>query len=411
MRNERYKEFNRKKERMVLMHRCLAIDVAKGKSMVSLISSCGEVLIDPYEINHSINDFTNLLNRINKLKLDNISVIMESTGIYHRPIERFFLENNFKVYTINALYSKMYKRNLRKTKTDKLDCISLSELFFTTDFKQYIKPDDLYLNMNALSRQYFAISDLCTNIKNRYKNLIYLCFPEYEVIFKGEMIYSNIALSFIEKYPHADIISNTRIDVLQNFFKKNNFRYWKRKANIIKGYALKSYPSVNINDEYVSNLSQLARLINNYQKEIETIKYKLVFLAKKSKYFESINSIFGIGEFTTSILIAELGDINRFNNIKELTAFCGLDPSIKQSGRCIDIHGPISKSGNKYLRKILFVSCLNIVRLSPKCHVENDIEIYYRKKRNEGKHHYAATIACTTKLLRKILALCKQLDK
>lgn len=393
------------------MQNCLAIDVAKGKSMVSLISSCGEVLIDPYEINHSINDFTNLLNRIKKLKLDNISVIMESTGIYHRPIERFFIESNFKVYTINALYSKMYKRNLRKTKTDKLDCISLAELFFTTDFKQYIKPNDLYLNMNALSRQYFALSDLCTNIKNRYKNLIYLCFPEYETIFKGEMIYSESTLTFIEKYPHANIISNTRIDALQNFFKKNNFRYWKNKANIIKEYALKSYPSVNMNDESVSNLSQLARLINNYQKEIESIKYKLIFLAKKSKYFESINSIFGIGEFTASIIIAELGDINRFNNIKELTAYCGLDPSIKQSGRSIDIHGPISKSGNKYLRKILFVCCLNIVRLSAKCHVQNDIEIYYRKKRNEGKHHYAATIACTTKLLRKILALCKQLDK
>ena len=393
------------------MQNCLAIDVAKGKSMVSLISSCGEVLIDPYEINHSINDFTNLLNRIKKLKLDNVSVIMESTGIYHRPIERFFLESDFKVYTINALYSKMYKRNLRKTKTDKLDCISLAELFFTTDFKKYIKPDDLYLNMNALSRQYFALDELCSNLKNRYKNLIYLCFPEYELIFKKEAIYNDIALSFIEKYPHADIISNTRIDVLQNFFKKSNFRYWKRKAIIIKEYALKSYPSVNINDESVSNLSQLARLINDYQKEIETIKYKLVFLAKKSKYFEPVNSIFGIGEFTTSILIAEFGDINRFNNIKELTAYCGLDPSIKQSGRSIDIHGPISKSGNKYLRKILFICCLNIVRLSPKCHIENDIEIYYRKKRNEGKHHYAAIIACTTKLLRKILALCKQLDK
>ena len=396
---------------MLLMKSCLAIDVAKGKSMVSLISSCGEVLIDPYEINHSIKDFTNLLNRIMKLKLDNISVIMESTGIYHRQIERFFLENNFRVYTINALYSKMYKRNLRKTKTDKLDCISLAELFFTTDFKQYIKPDDLYLNMNALSRQYFAFDELCSNLKNRYKNLIYLCFPEYELIFKKDAIYSEIALSFIEKYPHADIISNTRIDALQNFFKNNNFRYWKRKANIIKQYALTSYPSVSMNDELVSNLSQMSRLINNYQKEIETIKYKLIILSKKSKYFEPINSIFGIGEFTASILIAELGDINRFNNIKELTAYCGLDPSIKQSGRSIDIHGPISKSGNKYLRKILFVSCLNIVRLSPKCHIENDIEIYYRKKRNEGKHHYAAIIACTTKLLRKILALCKQLDK
>ena len=298
------------------MPNCLAIDVAKCKSMVTLVSSCGEVLIDSYEIDHSINGFSNLLNRIKSFKLDNISVIMKSTNIYHRPIERFFLENGFKVFVINPIYGRMHKRNLRKTKTDKEDCINLVNLFMSNTFKEYIKPDKLYLDLNALSRQYFALDDLCVNIKNRYRNLIYLCFPEYENIFKGEMIYSNIALSFIEKYPHADIISNTRIDALQNFFKKNNFRYWKRKASIIKEYALKSYPSVNMNDESVSNLSQLARLINNYQKEIETIKYKLVFLAKKSKYFESINSIFGIGEFTTSIIIAELGDVNRFNNIK-----------------------------------------------------------------------------------------------
>ena len=82
------------------MQNCLAIDVAKGKSMVTLVSSCGEVLIDPYEVNHSINDFSNLLNRIKSHKLDNTSVIMESTGVYHRPIERFFLENNFKVFVI-----------------------------------------------------------------------------------------------------------------------------------------------------------------------------------------------------------------------------------------------------------------------------------------------------------------------
>ena len=393
------------------MHNCLAIDVAKSKSMVTLVSSCGEVLIEPYEVNHSIIDFSNLLNRINKLKLDNISVIMESTGIYHRPIERFFLENNFKVFVINALYSKMYKRNLRKTKTDKLDCISLSELFFTTDFREYIKPDDIYLNMNALSRQYHALDELCVNLKNRYKNLVYLCFPEYELIFKNKTFYSELALSFIEKYPHADIISNTRIDALQNFFKKKGFRHWKKKPMIIKEYAINSYPSVSKDDEITSSLSQLARLINTYQNEIETIKYKIIFLGKKTKYFESINSIFGIGEFTTSLIIAELGDINRFKNIKELTAYCGLDPSIKQSGKSINIKGPISKSGNKYLRKILFVSILNILSLTRLCHTENDIENYYRKKRNEGKHHYVATIACTTKLLRKIFVLCKKLDK
>ena len=39
------------------MQSVLAIDVAKGKSMVTLINSCGEVLIEPYEISHSIKDF------------------------------------------------------------------------------------------------------------------------------------------------------------------------------------------------------------------------------------------------------------------------------------------------------------------------------------------------------------------
>ena len=393
------------------MHNCLAIDVAKSKSMVTLVSSSGEVLIDPYEVNHSINDFTNLLNKINNFKLDDISVIMEATGIYHRPIERFFLENDFKVFVINPIYGKMQKRNIRKTKTDREDCFNLANLFFTNTFKEYNKPGQLYLDLNALSRQYFALDELCVNIKNRYRNLLYLCFPEYEEIFRGNTVYSSIALEFIEKYPHADIISNTRIDKIQNFLKKHEFRHWKSKAVFIKEMALKSYPSVNMNDELVSNLSQIARLVNEYQKAIDIIKYKITFLAKKSKYFKPINSIYGIGEFTTSIIIAELGDINRFHNIKELTAYCGLDPSIKQSGKSINVRGPISKSGNKYIRKILFVCCLNIIRLSSKCHIENDIEIYYRKKRNEGKHHYAATIACTTKLLRKILALCKQLDK
>ena len=393
------------------MHNCLAIDVAKGKSMVTLVSSSGVVLIDPYEVNHSINDFSNLLNRINKFKLDDISVIMESTSIYHKPIERFFLENNFNVFVINPIYGKMKKRNLRKTKTDKEDCFNLVNLFLTNTFKKYSKPNQLCLDLNALSRQYFALDELCVNIKNRYRNLVYLCFPEYEDLFKGNTIYSSIALEFIENYPHSDIISNTRIDKLQNFFKKQGFSYWKSKPIKIKKAACNSYPSVNMNDELVSNLSQIARLVNEYQKAIDIVKYKIVFLAKKSKYFVPINSIYGIGEFTTSIIIAELGDINRFNNIKELTAYCGLDPSIKQSGKSVNVNGPISKSGNKCMRKILFIACSNIIRLTAKRLNQNDIEVYYRKKRNEGKHHYAATIACTTKLLRKILALCKQLDK
>ena len=393
------------------MHYVLAIDVAKEKSMGTLISSCGEVLIDPYEFKHSKQDFSSLLVRIKKLDIKDVSVIMESTGIYHRPVERFFLENHFKVYVINPLYSKNHKNSLRKTKTDKLDCLSLAELFFTHTFREVVKPSELYLNMNALSRQYFALSESTIDLKNRYKNLLYLCFPEYEKIFVGNMVYSDIALSFISQYPHPEIISKTRLCFLQTFFKRKKFRYWKSKTTKIKEIANTSYPSVNYNDEIVANLSQIAKIINNQQNNINIVKEKLINFAKCTPYFTPINSINGIGEFTTAIIIAELGDINRFNNIKELTAYCGLDPTIKQSGKTINTHGPISKSGNKYMRHILFLSALNIVRITSLSKKENDIEIYYRKKRNEGKHHYVATIATTTKLLRKIFAVCKQINK
>ena len=103
----------------------LAIDVAKNKSMVSLINNCGEVLIEPYEVNHKLNDFKDLKERIEKNNIfyDDLTVFMESTSTYHLSIKRFFKENTlYKICVINPLHSAMHKRNLRKTKTDKQDC-------------------------------------------------------------------------------------------------------------------------------------------------------------------------------------------------------------------------------------------------------------------------------------------------
>ena len=389
----------------------LAIDVAKGKSMVSLISSYGEVLISPYEINHTLNDLEKLDERIKELNVFyDTAVIMESTGIYQMPIKRFFMENNYNLYIINPIYGKMYKDNLRKTKTDKEDCLKLAELFFIKDFKEYVEPEQYYLNLNAMSRQYNHLIENMVRVKNRFRNLVYLTFPEYESIFKGSLIFSTTSLDFIEKYPHSDIIKNTRVDALANTMAKTNNRhenYYLKKAKLIKEYANNSYPSVSKDDQIVDNLISTTRLLKEYLKEVNNLQNKLIEKAKRSYMFELITSIVGIGEFTASLIIAELGDISRFNNIKELTAYCGLDPSIKQSGKSINIHGPISKSGNKYIRKILFVTVQNIIPITSRNFPDNDILLYYRKKRNEGKHHYVAVVDSTTKLLRKIFALCK----
>ena len=392
----------------------LAIDVAKNKSMVSLISSCGEVLIEPYEINHKLNDFKILKERIETLNIyhEDLTLFMESTSTYHLSIKSFFQENKlYKVNVINPLHSAMHKRNLRKTKTDKQDCYNLADLYFSGKVKNYGNHEQYYLNLNTLSREYNFLLEEGVKLKNRFKKLVNLTFPEYEEIFKGQTIYTNTALSFIEKYPHAEIISNTRVDALANTMYKENERHKKhylKKATLIKIKSQASYPAVSQDDELVNDLIKTVRILKYIIHETEKTKEELIEKAKRCYLFNSIICINGLGELTTALIIAELKDINRFNNIKELTAYCGLDPSIKQSGFSVNGRGHISKTGNSYIRRILFNAIQNIIIVCSKVNPEDEILLYYRKKRNEGKHHYVAIIACTTKLLRRILAECKK---
>ena len=389
----------------------LVLDVAKGKSMFMLSSNVGDVLLEPIEYLHNLSNFKKIDSYISDLNIkDNLTVVMEATGIYHKAPERFFKENNYHVIVFNPLIGKEITNTIRKTKTDKQDCIKLTNLFWKGSIPdRNYKEEDIYIKLNELSRQYHHLEEGLNRHKNRFKELIHLCFPEFELCFKQNKIYELTALNFIKEFPHADIIKEKRVDALAYNMAHTNERhinYYKRKANTIKEYALNSYPGVSKDSKDVDNLKQLVEIILELTKQIDKIKATMIELAKQTKNFDNIVSIFGIGEWSTALIIAELKDITRFNNIKQINASCGLDPTIVQSGKSINYHGPISKRGNRYARKILFNCSRNIITLSAKFDKENSIYVYYQKKKQEGKHYYACLTACSTKLIRIIYALC-----
>ena len=395
------------------MKSVLSIDIANGKSEVLLITEYGEILIEPYEIKHCLNDFNLLKDKIDKFKLDYLTVFMESTSTYHLPIQRFFTKNNYNVQVINPILSKNNTRNLRKTKTDIEDCYNLAYLFFKNTVKIHNKNmNDIYSSMIELSRQEKHLTESLVRTKNRFKQIIANAFPEYIKCFTANDIFGKTSLNFIKEFPHADIIKEKRIDVLaKNLYKscKNGCSYDKclTKAKIIKELANNSYPGIDVNSCEVNNLINIVDIISYNDSKLNEVKQDIVKFAKQTPYFNIINSIYGIGETSTAQIIAELGDINRFENIKQLNAFCGLDPTIVQSGKSINYHGPISKRGNRNARKILFITCCSIIRSSVLHNVNNEILIYYRKKQAENKHFKECIIACSTKLLRIIFAMCK----
>ena len=395
------------------MKSVLSIDVANGKSEVLLITEYGEVLIEPYEVKHCLSEFNLLKEKIENFNLNDLTIFMESTSTYHLPIQRFFTKNNYNVQVINPILGKNNTRNLRKTKTDIEDCYNLADLFFKNTVKIHTKNmNDIYSSMIELSRQEKHLTESLVRSKNRFKQIIANAFPEYIKCFTANDIFGKTSLNFIKEFPHADIIKEKRIDALaNNLYKssKNGCSYNKclSKAKKIKELANNSYPGIDVDSYEVNNLINIVDVISYNGSKLNDVKQDIVKLARQTPYFNIINSIYGIGETSTAQIIAELGDINRFENIKQLNAFCGLDPTIIQSGKSINYHGPISKRGNRNARKILFITCCSIIRASVLHNMDNEILLYYRKKQAENKHFKECIIACSTKLLRTIFAMCK----
>ena len=389
----------------------LVLDVAKGKSMFMLSANTGEIFIEPTEYIHNKTNFELIDSKINQLDIkDNLTVVMEATSIYHKSPERFFKENNYHVIVFNPLIGKEITNTIRKTKTDKQDCFKITNLFFKGSIpdRNYTE-EEIYTQLNEYSRQYHHLVEGLTRHKNRYKELLHLCFPEFEQCFKDGKGYELTALNFIKEFPHAYIIKNKRVDALAYNMSNTNGRhinYYKRKANKIKELAINSYPGVNENSKDVENLKQIVEIIITITEQIESLKNTMIELAKQTKNFDNIASIYGIGELSATLIIAELKDITRFQNIKQINASCGLDPTIVQSGKSINYHGPISKRGNRYARKVLFNCARTIITIFAKHDKENSVYVYYQKKKQEGKHCYACLTACSTKLIRIIYALC-----
>lgn len=126
----------------------------------------------------------------------------------------------------------------------------------------------------------------------------------------------------------------------------------------------------------------LLGLINEleyYQDLCEKTLNRIINLAKNLPYFNILHSIPGIGENLAARLIAEIGDITRFENNKQLTAYAGIDPIIYQSGQMSGEHLKMSKKGNKRLRRLLYLAITCMLRNKSD---NNSIRDFYKKKCN-----------------------------
>ncbi len=106
-----------------------------------------------------------------------------------------------------------------------------------------------------------------------------------------------------------------------------------------------------------------------------------------------LQTIPGVGPYIAASLIGEIQDIRRFGTAKQLIAYVGLDPKIRQSGHSLNSAGHLTKRGSPHLRHSMFIAANIARRFDP------NFQAYYDKKRAEGKMYTVATCALARKLL------------
>lgn len=324
---------------------------------------------------------------------------MEATGHYWYPIYSFLKAKGYTIYVINLIQSdSLRKMYIRQTKNDSIDSFLIAEVIRFGQFGTTSMADENILAMRQLCRYRDSVISSRTEIKLRIGTIMEQIFPEYEKQFSS--LWVSTSMGILEKYLTPENIENAPIDELFEIIKdKSHNRLTRAKAISIKEAAADTFGIKIAQDAFSFQLKQLIDRMNFLDKQIEALDCQILEYYEKFDCY--LHTIPGIGIIGAATILAEIGDISRFKNSSSLIAFAGIDPTVRQSGEFNSTHNHMSKRGSPYLRHAIFLAATT-------CSFHNSpLNAYYKKKRDQGKHHLTATGAVARKLTSVIYAVLR----
>lgn len=382
----------------------VGIDVSMGKSTIAIISTDGEVISEPFEIEHTKSGFNLILEKIKDIPKDNVKFVMESTGNYCKSLLKIIIDNGYFATVENPLTIKKYcDINIRKVKTDKKDALKIACYGSERWHKliRYTPSDEIYSELRFLSRQYDEQMSLKVMKKIHLSGLIEVTFPGLKKIFNGDSLYM-LMLDIYKKYYHPSLVlsksKSSFIKDVEKISKKTGHRIGTRVAEEMYSLANECIPSSPCNESTQLAVSNCVLLLQNLEEITNNILAKMDELARKLPEFETVSNMTGVGNKIRARLIAEIGDVRRFKNSNCLIAYAGIDVPPFQSGQFVATNRRITKRGNKHLRKVGYETMKSLKTVKPT--KDNAVYLFILKKENEGKGSITAKIAGLNKFLR-----------
>ena len=379
----------------------VGIDVAKDKHDCFITNSDGEVLFKAFTIANNLTGFTELYQKIESVMEDvsKVKVGLEATGHYSYNLLGYLIDKGLPTYAINPLHTNLYRKSLslRQTKTDKVDARTIASMLMSdVNLKSY--SDTSYHNeeLKSLTRYRFDKVKERAKLKSSVSRLVCILFPELEKLVPTLHMASVYAL--LSEFPGAKQVANVHLTRLTNLLTKaSKGRYGKETAITFRDAARTSIGS-NMPAKSLE-LKHTIKLIRELTSEIDEIENEIKIIM--DEIHSPILSIPGINYRMGAMIIAEIGDFNRFDSPDKILAYAGFSPSTYQSGQLDGAYSPMEKRGSRYLRYALYNAAKYV------CHWDSTFAEYLARKRAEGKHYNVAISHAIKKLVRVIYHLEK----
>ena len=144
-------------------------------------------------------------------------------------------------------------------------------------------------------------------------------------------------------------------------------------------------------------IHQAVEMLNLASTTVESLREEMNRLAATLPEYPVVMAMNGVGPTLGPQLMAEIGDVTRFEKRGSLTAFAGVDPGKNDSGQHSQKSVPTSKKGSPHLRKTLFLIMESLIQRAPE---DDPVYAFMDKKRAQGKPYYVYMTAGANKFLR-----------
>jgi transposase len=331
---------------------------------------------------------------------ENLIYFLREDGALARFERKLFILNPKQVSKFKASYSDL-------PKNDPVDAFVIADSlrFGRIGNPIYNLDDYRYIALQKLTRaRFYAVQNLSRE-KMRFMNSLFMkCSGlAQEKVFSDN--YGAAALAVFEEFESPDDLVNMDVEALAAFISakgKNRSPRPEEIAKAVQAAARGSYRlPKTVNDTVnqvlsisISSMRAMQTQIKALEKEIERQFVNIP---------NTLTSIPGIGPVFSAGIIAEVGDVNRFDDQSRLAKYAGLVWKENKSGM---FEGQITrqiKSGNRFLKYYLCEAANSLVR----CDTEYK-RFYDLKFKEVNKYQHKRALALTArKLVRLVFRLLK----